>query len=83
MKSIKKSSNQNQQLIQFIQMKKIFLLMASTGLSFMHLQAQVNPIISAWLQNNSVTGTYYVSGNSTALPNNILVNCQKVEYCVG
>lgn len=43
-------------------------------------QAQTNPAITSWLQNTTVTGTYYVAGNSTALPNNILVNCQKVEY---
>ena len=42
--------------------------------------AQTNPAVSAWLQNTTQTGTYYVSGNSIALDNNILVNCQKVEY---
>lgn len=43
-------------------------------------QAQTNPAITSWLQNTTVTGTYYVAGNSTAISNNILVNCQKVEY---
>lgn len=43
-------------------------------------QAQLSPAITSWLQNTTVTGTYYVSGNSTAIGNNILVNCQKVEY---
>ena len=38
------------------------------------------PAITSWIQNNSVTGTYYNAGNSTAIGNNILVNCQKVEY---
>ena len=42
--------------------------------------AQTNPAITAFLQNTSTTGTYYVSGNSTAKSNGILVNCQKVEY---
>lgn len=42
--------------------------------------AQTSPAISSWLQNTTQTGTYYVSGNSTALSNGILVNCQKVEY---
>jgi hypothetical protein len=43
-------------------------------------QAQTDPAITSWLQNTTQTGTYYVSGNSTALSNNILVNCQKIEY---
>jgi YHYH protein/Secretion system C-terminal sorting domain len=42
--------------------------------------AQTNPAITSFLQNTTKTGTYYVVGNSTAQPNNILVNCQKVEY---
>ena len=42
--------------------------------------SQTNPAITSWLQNNTVTGTYYVQGNSTALSNGILVNCQEVEY---
>jgi len=42
--------------------------------------AQINPAISSFLQNTTTTGTYYVSGNSTAKSNNILVNCQLVEY---
>ncbi|MGH1339359.1 MAG: YHYH protein [Aureispira sp.] len=43
-------------------------------------QAQLNPAITSWLQNNSTMGTYYISGNSNAISNNILVNCQRVEY---
>jgi YHYH protein/Secretion system C-terminal sorting domain len=42
--------------------------------------AQTNPAITSWLQNTTKIGTYYVSGNSTAQSNGILVNCQKVEY---
>ena len=42
--------------------------------------AQTGPEITSWLQNTSQTGTYYMSGNSTAIPNGILVNCQQVEY---
>jgi hypothetical protein len=42
--------------------------------------AQTNPGITSWLQNTTKIGTYYVSGNSTAQSNGILVNCQKVEY---
>lgn len=42
--------------------------------------AQNNPAITSWLQNTSVTGSYYVTGNSTPISNGLLVNCQKVEY---
>ena len=43
-------------------------------------QAQLSPAITSWLQNTTQIGTYYVSGNSTPISNNILVNCQQVEY---
>ncbi len=43
-------------------------------------KAQLSPAITNWLQNNTQTGSYYASGNSVAIGNNILVNCQKVEY---
>jgi hypothetical protein len=53
----------------------IFLLVSFSGF------CQVtNPAITKWLQNTTQTGTYYVSGNSTALSNGILVNCQEVSY---
>ena len=42
--------------------------------------AQTNPAITAWLQNTTLTGNYYRAGNSTLIANNILVNCQKVQY---
>ena len=38
------------------------------------------PEITSWLQNTTETGSYYIAGNSVTIPNNILVNCQKVEY---
>ncbi len=44
------------------------------------LQAQTNPVITAWLQNTTGTGTYYVQGNSTPIDNGILYNCQEVLY---
>lgn len=52
-------------------------------LAFVLLQsafAQTNPAITKWLQNNTTTGTYYTSGNSTSISNGILVNCQQVRY---
>lgn len=60
-------------------MKRIllsFTLLSATWNAF----SQLNPGITSWLQNNTATGSYYVSGNSTAIPNNILVNCQSVQY---
>jgi hypothetical protein len=60
-------------------MKKTLLLLVMLT-SAIGSQAQTNPVITSWLQNTTVTGTYYVAGNSTAITNNILVNCQQVEY---
>jgi hypothetical protein len=48
--------------------------------SFTNLIAQTNPAITSWLQNTTTTGSYYMSGNSTTISNNTLVNCQSVEY---
>ena len=38
------------------------------------------PELASWLQNTTGTGTYYVSGNPTAMDNGILYNCQEVSY---
>ncbi len=51
----------------------VLLVVATT------LQAQ-SPAVTSWLQNDSLTGSYYMQGNSTAISNGILVNCQLVEY---
>jgi YHYH protein/type IX secretion system substrate protein len=48
--------------------------------TLVQLNAQLSPAITSWLQNTTETGTYYMSGNSTAIDNGILYNCQKVEY---
>jgi hypothetical protein len=43
--------------------------------------AQTNPAITSWLQNTTTTGSYYTTaGGSNKIANNILVNCQKVEF---
>jgi hypothetical protein len=60
-------------------MKKIILsglLLASSSFLF----SQLNPAITNWLQNTTQTGSYYTTGNSTPIGNNILVNCQAVQY---
>ena len=50
------------------------------GFQAVSLSAQTDPIITSWLQNTTKTGSYYSSGNSTAIDNGILVNCQSVKY---
>ena len=55
-----------------------FLLLGASS-----IKAQLSPVITSWLQNNTTTGTYYVNGNSTAQSNGILVNCQQVQYSSG
>ena len=60
-------------------MKQAFISILTICISFL-AEAQLSPAITSWLQNNTETGFYYASGNSTPIANNILVNCQKVEY---
>ncbi len=60
-------------------MKKKILLVSLLFGSLL-CKAQLNPVITSFLQNTTTTGTYYASGNPTALSNGILVNCQLVEY---
>ncbi len=60
-------------------MKKIYFSIL-LGACAAFATAQTNPAIISWLQNTSVKGTYYMSGNSTAVTNNILVNSQSVKY---
>jgi len=54
----------------------LFILMFNCNFIF----GQLSPAITSWLQNTTETGSYYMVGNSTALDNGILYNCQKVEY---
>ena len=44
------------------------------------VNGQLNPAITAWMQNNTEYGSYYMNGNPTPISNNILVNCQSVQY---
>lgn len=60
-------------------MKSLYCTILLISISFC-AEAQLSPAITSWLQNTTETGTYYVAGNATALENNILVNCQKIEY---
>jgi hypothetical protein len=42
--------------------------------------AQNNPIITSWLQNTTVNGSYYMKNNPTPISNNIKANVQLVRY---
>ena len=61
-------------------MKKTTIAFGALLMSITSMFAQTNPAITSWLQNTTTTGSYYMSGNSTPISNNILVNCQMVEY---
>ena len=56
------------------------IALLAIGLFGISVQSQTNPAITQWMQNTTQIGTYYVSGNSTPISNNLLVNCQQVEY---
>ncbi|MFT5765850.1 MAG: hypothetical protein ACI8VT_002730 [Saprospiraceae bacterium] len=60
-------------------MLKKFLFFVLSCFTFFQINAQ-SPAITSWLQNTTETGSYYMSGNSTAIDNGILYNCQQVEY---
>ncbi|HWY12812.1 MAG TPA: YHYH protein [Bacteroidia bacterium] len=59
---------------------KITLFLSTFAFGLQMLNAQINPVISGWLQNTSVTGRHYVSGNPTPFTDATLVNCQTVQY---
>ena len=61
-------------------MKTFSLIIGIVASALISFSQSTDPAVTSWLQNNSITGTYYNSGNSTAIGNNILVNCQQVEY---
>jgi hypothetical protein len=42
--------------------------------------AQLSPVITSWLQNNTLKGSHYVNGNSTPIQDNVLANVQSVQY---
>lgn len=55
-----------------------------TTLSFytvLAAQAQLSPAVTSWLQNTTIKGRHYVSGNSTAITDAALTaNVQSVQY---
>ena len=60
-------------------MKNLFLL---TLIFASFISKAQGPNITNWLQNTTETGSYYTQGNNTAIPNNILVNCQVVNTVI-
>lgn len=60
-------------------MKNTYITLFFLAFCF-NVNAQTHPAIISWLQNTTETGSYYVAGNSNTIENDILVNCQKVEY---
>lgn len=61
-------------------MNKITTLFSVLGISGM-AYAQTNPAITSWLQNTTnIMGRHYVSGNSTAINDNVAANVQSVKY---
>ncbi len=60
-------------------MKKTLSIVALLG-SAIALQAQTNPVILNWLQNTSIYGSHYIQNNFTPIPENVLANCQTVQY---
>ena len=59
-------------------MKKTMLLLAPALFNSL-LYAQ-SPVITSWVQNSTIYGSHYVQGNSTAIQDNVLANCQAVQY---
>jgi len=59
-------------------MKKLIIIVVT--LSVFSLAKAQGPEVTSWIQNTTETGTYYAAGNPELIENNILVNCQQVEY---
>lgn len=60
-------------------MKKIITTSVLVTSAFM-ISAQTNPAITSWLQNTTVKGRHYVSGNSTPIADTYTANVQSVQY---
>lgn len=59
---------------------KLRLTHLAIVLSSAFAHAQTNPAITSWLQNTTLTGRHYVSGNSTPVVDAVLANVQTVQY---
>lgn len=61
-------------------MKKLLFALVLLAGGRQAVTAQTNPTILQWLQNNTIMGRHYVSGNSTPINDNVLANVQQVQY---
>lgn len=59
---------------------KTTILFSGLCLAAICSQAQMSPAITAWLQNTTVKGRHYVSGNSTPITDTYTANVQSVKY---
>jgi YHYH protein/Secretion system C-terminal sorting domain len=58
-----------------------FILSISLAIAALTSMSQVNPAITHWLINTEgLTGSHYVSGNSTPISDNVQANVQTVQY---
>jgi hypothetical protein len=60
-------------------MRKTLLFAGISALSISAF-AQTNPAILSWLQNTSIYGSHYIQNNFTPIQDNVLANCQTVQY---
>ncbi len=57
------------------------ILVFTLSLLSLLCKAQTNPVITSWLQNNSVFGKFYTAATGgTAQTMTVLANCQQVRY---
>jgi hypothetical protein len=56
------------------------LLITAFMLCGIFADAQTNPAITSWLQNTTIMGRHYTSGNFTPVQDNVLANVQTVQY---
>ena len=61
-------------------MKTSIKILAALFLVNSFTNAQTNPAITSWMQNNIIMGRHYVNGNSTPIADNVLANVQSVQY---
>ncbi len=64
-------------------MRKTFLTSLLTIFIVLSGTAQTNPAITAWLQNTTIKGRHYVSGNSIPINDAAVANVQMVRYSGG
>jgi hypothetical protein len=66
--------------IKLIGTMKLKITSIALFFSVLVVQAQTNPAITSWLQNNTITGRHYVNGNSIPIVDAVIANVQTVQY---